>query len=524
MARISALQSIACVVIAVLAYWVLVLKPPVIQSDDDIDVLSVCSPTGTTPIQNRLFETLGIAPVRAVHWRGHYRFVLKLNEPVIVENSPAANWTAHGRWDPDFISTYPASFKSVHVSNNSHFVYSRPEDTPFPWANTRDKFPSYATTTMAASDFFEICHTAAGSERRFAYYSGQAIFEDSPDFLTDVTPYRQFVIESALVGMNDFAQANVWLGCAGVTAQLHYDSSYNFYTQIFGQKMFILFPPGYADCVDLEPVAHPSYRQSQMMDLATLTSSQLNSLQECGARRGLGAPKHVTLQPGQTLFLPAFWLHYVRACTTSISVNVWTNSHSLGVADELMRHPVPVELSWTIDQFFGGFVAYVGCVDTAAFATKRNCTQLRDISRMVNSGSHPISRIYLQRWRPLFAGLFEPGSDQIVNTSFCAAVFQSAASQSFVTLPNITCSFMSQAQFGSPAQMEHLVVSSKRAGRIAQLERNPEILRLLLDNYYDQLFGQLLQVRLRPRNEVPLEDWTFCVLHRLYTELQATMA
>ena len=73
-----------------------------------------------------------------------------------------------------------------------------------------------------------------------------------------------------------FCQLNLWMGCAGVTAHLHYDAMENFYTQIQGQKTFLLFSPAYSNCLGLRPQAHPSYRQVHGVDLAVMSDSEVS--------------------------------------------------------------------------------------------------------------------------------------------------------------------------------------------------------------------------------------------------------
>jgi len=58
----------------------------------------------------------------------------------------------------------------------------------------------------------------------------------------------------------------------------------------------------------------------------------------------------VTLSPGDMLYLPPFWFHRVRAETTSISVNVWSDSKEGDLRLKLVQAPLPFEEDWSYEQ------------------------------------------------------------------------------------------------------------------------------------------------------------------------------
>jgi hypothetical protein len=58
--------------------------------------------------------------------------------------------------------------------------------------------------------------------------------------------------------------AALWLGSAGVTTPLHYDTSHNIFVQLHGRKRASLLPPSRASQARLFPSLHPGYRQAQL--------------------------------------------------------------------------------------------------------------------------------------------------------------------------------------------------------------------------------------------------------------------
>lgn len=102
---------------------------------------------------------------------------------------------------------------------------------------------------------------------------------------------------------------------AGATTPLHYDVYDNLFQQLSGTKRFLLFPPSDATRLYLHPKVHVRYRQSQ----ADLLRPDLVRFPLLAGLEGI----EVVLQPGDLLFLPAFWFHHVEAQEPNYGLNVW---------------------------------------------------------------------------------------------------------------------------------------------------------------------------------------------------------
>ena len=111
----------------------------------------------------------------------------------------------------------------------------------------------------------------------------------------------------------------LWIGPAGVVTTLHFDSTHNLFVQISGRKKVILIPPGQSSLV---------YYPCREFGL-NLHFSPVDAEHPQLARYPLFArttPREVTVQPGEVLFIPATWWHYLRAVEPSISLNFWWNT------------------------------------------------------------------------------------------------------------------------------------------------------------------------------------------------------
>ena len=94
----------------------------------------------------------------------------------------------------------------------------------------------------------------------------------------------------------------------------------NFLCQVFGRKEVVLFAPTPANEAVLRPFSstlHPHLRNTSMLDLADAKVLEENpDLQKASW-------SHVILRPGEALFIPKGWWHFVRSLDPSLSVNFW---------------------------------------------------------------------------------------------------------------------------------------------------------------------------------------------------------
>ncbi|XP_057663955.1 HSPB1-associated protein 1 isoform X2 [Diorhabda carinulata] len=105
----------------------------------------------------------------------------------------------------------------------------------------------------------------------------------------------------------------IWIGTKGAHTPCHLDCyGFNLVYQIYGKKLWVLFPPE----ENLLPSRIP-YEESSIYSKLNFFSPNLNDF------KGISKCRKIELNPGDILFVPHKWWHYVENLTTSISVNVW---------------------------------------------------------------------------------------------------------------------------------------------------------------------------------------------------------
>ncbi len=130
-----------------------------------------------------------------------------------------------------------------------------------------------------------------------APYAAHNVLADELRALVD--PPQQFPAGAYLEPM-------LWLGPAGTASRWHRDHTDNMFVQVLGRKRFGLRSPGPAD----EMGVWRSVMGAELCEVAPRAKDVL----------------HVTLEPGDALFLPEGWYHHVVATEPSLSVSYWTRS------------------------------------------------------------------------------------------------------------------------------------------------------------------------------------------------------
>ncbi|BGO90725.1 hypothetical protein NBRC10512_000665 [Rhodotorula toruloides] len=141
--------------------------------------------------------------------------------------------------------------------------------------------------------------------------------------------------------------ANIWIGGSRSKTSLHKDPYENIYMVVRGSKTFTLLPPTEAYCLHEQVFPHATYSFSRETSSFTLnrtcpsTSLPWIPVDPLAPdlvrfpRYAYARPMKVTLHPGDMLYLPALWYHFVeqdvgwgpggqgKGVQAAIAVNWW---------------------------------------------------------------------------------------------------------------------------------------------------------------------------------------------------------
>jgi lysine-specific demethylase 8 len=147
------------------------------------------------------------------------------------------------------------------------------------------------------------------SKSSTAYLAQHHLLDQIPELLKDVG--------EAPTSVDSPAHINVWIGSGGTRTPLHYDSFGNMFVQLVGVKYVRIYRR------DETPKLYISKASSYA---AQGNMSEINCEMEDFEKHPLAENALYTetvLFPGDCLFIPCGVWHYVRALSTSVSVNYW---------------------------------------------------------------------------------------------------------------------------------------------------------------------------------------------------------
>lgn len=109
-------------------------------------------------------------------------------------------------------------------------------------------------------------------------------------------------------------EGNFWLGFDGIVTPLHFDTSENLLGVIRGCKRLVLFAPEETDNLYPPPILDMTHESA--VDLGSPDFERFPLLQRA---------QYWTcdLEPGDMLFMPSGWWHYVKSEGLNLAVNFW---------------------------------------------------------------------------------------------------------------------------------------------------------------------------------------------------------
>ncbi|KAH9850763.1 Clavaminate synthase-like protein [Lenzites betulinus] len=119
---------------------------------------------------------------------------------------------------------------------------------------------------------------------------------------------------------------NLWIGDQKSVTSIHSDPYENIYTVIRGSKQFTLLPPTEGWCLKERRYPHATYVRAADTPKLELVPSSADT-PWCAAH-----PIEVTVNAGETLYLPAGWWHYVRQRGYTVAVNYWYDMEGRGTS------------------------------------------------------------------------------------------------------------------------------------------------------------------------------------------------
>ena len=255
----------------------------------------------------------------------------------------ARNWVESRMWTPKELKKNDGVLsknKTIMVKQSDtvrSFMYSERERRDR--LSTKSEFDRVALTELSTADFIDRIEYQCQDKSSAYYYwtSGDAFNADVRDELRKTFQNmrdRNGCKEASL-------SPSIWMGGLGTCTQAHYDVLDNIFIQLHGEKRFHLWPPSDVTSLHFFPDAHSRSRKSQVNDVLCPSAKDYETFPFL---KDVSKPLVFTLSPGDALFIPSFWVHFVEVVSSeaSVSINSFNEENTKRLAGNVLSHPSPV--------------------------------------------------------------------------------------------------------------------------------------------------------------------------------------
>ncbi|KAL4677577.1 hypothetical protein H8959_020251 [Pygathrix nigripes] len=236
--------------------------------------------------------------------------IMSLQQPAIFCNM-VFDWPAR-HWDAKYLSEVLHG-KRIRFRMGMKSMSTVPQfETTCSYVEaTLEEFLTWSCDQSSISGpFRDYDHSKFWAYADYKYFV--SLFEDKTDIFQDVK-WSDF----GFPGRNG-QESTLWIGSLGAHTPCHLDSyGCNLVFQVQGRKRWHLFPP--EDTPFLYPTRIP-YEESSVFSKINVVNPDLKRFPQFQK-----AQRHmVTLSPGQVLFVPRHWWHYVESIDPiTVSINSW---------------------------------------------------------------------------------------------------------------------------------------------------------------------------------------------------------
>ena len=262
---------------------------------------AVTSPSERSPIDNAAWPTD----------KAEFHELIARHEPAVFRGLASSWLPIPGTSDEATLGWLESILKNKIVPVSVGF----PGDGGFVGTSQADRGRSIRTTLSGERPFSSL---AADMRREMRERTGHILYMQSVEVdkaLPEIKEFIKLPLEQCTVPQGSW---RAWIGTGDHRVNLHYDGEENFFCMLAGRKRFSVAPFEVLKDLYVGPLNGPFGPPASLVDPGRPDLSKY-------PRFAAAQEQMVTidLEPGDVLYLPAHWWHYVESFGFNVSVNYW---------------------------------------------------------------------------------------------------------------------------------------------------------------------------------------------------------
>lgn len=263
----------------------------IINPVNSIDInMNVNQEENTLVSDAKQLSAITIEVVDCPSMENFYKNYILAEKPVVLSNC-MNHWPALTKWKDQNYFIKLAGFRTVAVELGSKYTDS-----------------DWTQKLMTIEEFIKgHIYQSNGPTGYLAQYQ---LFDQIPELREDIVEPEYCCFSEK----SDPIDINAWYGPKGTVSPLHHDPKRNLLAQVVGEKQLFLFSP--VDSEYLYPHGHELLNNTAQVDPRQPDLEKYPKYREAKAH-------YCILKPGQMLYIPPKWWHFVESLSISFSVSFW---------------------------------------------------------------------------------------------------------------------------------------------------------------------------------------------------------
>lgn len=256
-----------------------------------------------------MLKTIDIQVRKMLSRERFYAEHILTGTPVILKNG-MNDWPAIERWSLEY---FKQTIGAVKIAYRNSMSGLHPDLTKLDAAKITKK-DIFKEATL--SEFIDLLTT--GQDKVFLCGSGLYIYSDHCPNPIMKPVFQDFKLP-AICGVKHPKSAGVWISPQNIISWLHYDQNgcHNLNAQIKGEKKVLLFPPQHLQNYYLYLYCNTEMPNFSQVNVHKPDYEKYPYFKQADCYQAY-------LQPGDMLYIPAYWLHsFEHIAKVNINLNFW---------------------------------------------------------------------------------------------------------------------------------------------------------------------------------------------------------